>query len=685
MILGTPHPKMYKLTAPDCLSANDPCSQENECSSRRCPEGGNLEHARPYHSPKATVSSTRKKSRISLPASWTEDSQTGKVLFVSPGFEHLFKRPAKEMYSGLALIRAVHPMDLDDVKRFLSSKLPTDEVEYRIELPKQAVRWIRTVRAPVVDHAGTVIQFSYFSEDITERKKAEESVRVQQFALEASTAGIVITDSTGTILWANGAYERMTGYSATELMGRNPRILKSGQQDSSFYETMWAKILSGEIWQGELLNRRKDGTLYPEEMRIAPCQNFAGEITHFIALKEDLTSRKQVEEQHLRSQRMEMIGALASGIAHDLNNMLAPVMMAVSLLRETDSSREHAKLLQIMEDSARHGCELVKQVLTFARGISNQMMVLQPLHILKEFRHLVENTFPKSIDFRMEIPPACRTIRADPTQLNQVLMNLCVNARDAMPHGGRLLLGLREAKLDQSYCAMLPQARPGDYVVISVADTGTGIPPALRDRIFEPFFTTKEGKGSGLGLTTTQAIVKAHGGFIVVSSEPGAGAQFEVFLPSLSSEAKLQPVDALPTELQGQSELVLVVDDEEPIRNVCRQTLEHYGYRVLPAGHGAEAVAVFAQHANEISVVVTDMIMPIMDGSATMIALRNIRPDLKIICMSGLESACDEGRQGDSEMTTFLAKPFSAETLLKRIRDVLLSSRRQPKSPGVLR
>jgi PAS domain S-box-containing protein len=579
----------------------------------------------------------------------------------------------------------VHPLDLDRLKKFLSSKALSDVVEYRIYPSKQSVRWIRTTRAPVLDPAGEVVQFCFFSEDITDRRKAENLAHAQQFALEASTAGILITDSAGMILWANSACERMTGYSAGELRGNNPRILKSGKEDPCFYKAMWAEILSGEIWQGELIDRRKDGTLYPEEMRITPCQNSAGEITHFIALKQDLTFRKKAEEQHLRSQRMEMLGALASGIAHDLNNMLTPVMMAVSLLRETDPSQEHARLLQIMEDSARHGCELVKQVLTFARGISNEKMVLQPLHILKEFRLLVENTFPKSIDFRIQVPAACRTIRADPTQLSQVLMNLCVNARDAMPQGGRLLLGLHEAKLDRNYCSMLPQARPGDYIVLSVADTGSGIPPGLRERIFEPFFTTKEGKGSGLGLTTTQAIVKAHGGFIVVSGEPGAGSRFEVFLPVFSSEAHVRPADTLPPELQGGSELVLVVDDEEPIRNVCQQTLEHHGYRVLPARHGAEAVAIVAQRANEISVVITDMMMPVMDGSATIIALRDIQPDLRIICMSGLESACKESTGSGSEMTSFLAKPFSAEALLKGIRDVLAGSRRHPESAGRLR
>ncbi len=603
---------------------------------------------------------------------WNQDIKTGAIQFVSAALEQLWRRPVSELKAGLAaLVRWAHPQDGHALQSLLQGG-GAGTAEYRILWPDQTTRWIRTVRVPMHDESGNLVRLAYLSEDLTERKQAEESMRVQKFALEASANGIVITDIEGTILWANQAFSKMTGYSLAEAQGQCPDFLKSNQQEPAFYSAMWTRILAGETWHGELINRRKDATLYTEEMTITPCQNSTGQITHFIAIKQDITGRKQLEAQYLRSQRMETIGALASGIAHDLNNMLAPVLMCVSLLRGTTSGEEQEKLLQILENSACHGGELIKQVLAFARGVANQPMLLQPVRLIKEFKKLVDNTFPKSIQITADLPATSQTIQADPTQLHQVLMNLCVNARDAMPHGGVLSIALRDVVLDEHLCALVPEARPGEYVLISVTDTGAGIPPELREKIFEPFFTTKEtGKGTGLGLTTTQAIVRAHGGFIGISSEPEHGTQFKVYLPASPENAPTTHHPRSSPELRGNSELVLVIDDEESVRNVCMRTLQHFGYRGLLASNGVEAVPLFAQHADEVAVVITDMMMPVMDGPATIKALRSIRPDLKVICTSGMGADSALFTQADVSLNFFLPKPFTASALLQMLSDTL--------------
>jgi CheY-like chemotaxis protein len=367
---------------------------------------------------------------------------------------------------------------------------------------------------------------------------------------------------------------------------------------------------------------------------------------------------------------------LAGGIAHDLNNILAPILMAVQLLRMKYPEASNQQLLATLESSAKRGGDLVKQVLTFARGVQGERVALQPKHLILEVEKMARQTFPKVIEIVTEVPKDLWTVKADSTQLHQVLMNLCVNARDAMQGGGTLTLSTRNMLLDDSYASMNPEAKAGAYVVIEVSDTGTGIPADIIDKIFDPFFTTKElGEGTGLGLSTTLAIVKAYGGFVNVYSEPGKGTQFTVYLPAVIT-AETQRVGEPGEVPLGHGELILVVDDEAAVRDIARATLEAYNYRAITAADGAEAVASYAQRQNEIAVVLSDSSMPVMDGVALARALKSINPAVNIVSMSGLRK---NGKTVQVPLApgiikVFLPKPFTAEQLIRTLHEVLEKS-----------
>jgi nitrogen-specific signal transduction histidine kinase/ActR/RegA family two-component response regulator len=389
----------------------------------------------------------------------------------------------------------------------------------------------------------------------------------------------------------------------------------------------------------------------------------------------DQTERKRLEAQFLRAQRMEGIGTLAGGIAHDLNNVLAPILMSIELLKlDLRDKPQMLKTLETIEGSARRGADLVRQVLTFARGLDGQRVAVNVRHLLNDLQQIIRETFPRNIDIKVAGGPPSDLwpIAGDPTQLHQVLLNLAVNARDAMPRGGSLAFTAENITIDQQYAATSRDVTAGPYVVLKVADTGVGIPPEIRDRIFEPFFTTKEvGKGTGLGLSTAHAIVKSHGGFVTVYSETGRGTTFKVYLPAdpaLRSRPSAPEVVDLP---RGRGELVLVVDDESSIRDITQRTLEAFGYHVLTASDGAEAVAVFAQHRERIALVLTDMLMPVMDGPAVIMALTRMQPSVRIIAASGLNANDNLAKAVNAGVKDFLPKPYAADTLLRLFREVL--------------
>jgi nitrogen-specific signal transduction histidine kinase/CheY-like chemotaxis protein len=391
-----------------------------------------------------------------------------------------------------------------------------------------------------------------------------------------------------------------------------------------------------------------------------------------LAINTDVTAKRQLEAEFLRVQRMESIGTLAGGIAHDLNNVLAPIMMAVEALEDYVGDAEGRSILATLGDAARRGAELVRQVLTFARGVEGQRLPVNILEVLQGIEKIVGTTFPKNIRFDLAARGAQAMVLGDSTQLHQVFMNLLVNARDALPNGGRIAVRVEPVRVDCTLGGLNPEAGPGDYVMVEVADSGIGISAEARERIFDPFYTTKDpGKGTGLGLSTTLAIVRSHGGFIRVRSEPGQGAVFLVYLPAGVPAASDSPGTAPEPLARGQGELILVVDDEEAIRRISSRVLERHGYRVITAAHGAEAASIYARRKEEITLVLTDMAMPIMDGPALVLALRAINPDVRIIGSSGLRGQGEDDGRPVAGLEHFIPKPYTADGLLAIVRKAL--------------
>lgn len=384
--------------------------------------------------------------------------------------------------------------------------------------------------------------------------------------------------------------------------------------------------------------------------------------------------RRAAEEQLLRVQRLENIGMLAAGIAHDFNNVLAPAMIGVPLLRMRHASESDQKILASIESSTQRGAALVKQILGFAHGVTGEPQIVQPKHLLRELFGVMEQTFPKNVRLKDAVASNLWPIKANPTQLHQVVLNLCVNARDAMPNGGTLTLRAGNLHLDQLGAASIANARPGTYLLIEVSDTGTGIPPAIMEKIWDPFFTTKEaGRGTGLGLSTVRGIVRDHGGLIDLQTRPGSGTLFRVLLPALPDQAGSEQGASAAAIPRGSGELVLVVDDDANVREVACASLIQHGYRTLAANDGTEAVALFAPRHLEIRAVVSDLDMPGLDGTTLANIVRKLNPSVRVILSSASADAADPRRTAP-EGGAFLPKPYTAETLLGTLHRLLSSS-----------
>jgi nitrogen-specific signal transduction histidine kinase/CheY-like chemotaxis protein len=401
-------------------------------------------------------------------------------------------------------------------------------------------------------------------------------------------------------------------------------------------------------------------------------RNDAGLIARLGGGVQDISERRKLELQFLRAQRMESIGTLAGGIAHDLNNVLTPILMSVELLREPLSQVEREGVLTSIESSARRGADVVGQVLSFARGVEGRRLQVDADQLLADVTKLASETFPRNISIRTTVAPDLPPIAGDPTQLHQVLLNLAINARDAMPEGGNLGLRAERMVVDELAVAVAQELETGVYVLLTIEDSGFGIPAEHIDRVFDPFFTTKDlGKGTGLGLSTSLAIVRSHGGALRVYSEIGRGTTFRLYLPAAGVDHAIErytPAVDLP---RGAGQLVLVVDDEASVREITRKTLETFGYRVLVAADGAEAVALYATRSNDVDLVLTDMMMPVMDGVTMIYVLRRMNPQLRIIAASGLAANGSVARAGDAGVRHFLPKPYTALTLLSLIHKVL--------------
>jgi two-component system cell cycle sensor histidine kinase/response regulator CckA len=522
--------------------------------------------------------------------------------------------------------------------------------------------------------------------DITERKRATRELQLLHAALQATPEGVIVTDAKGCIEWANAAFTRMTGYTLAEVQGGTPRLLRSGQHDHNFYRDLWTTIVRGEPWSGELQNRRKDGTLYFEHMTIAPVRNNAGEITNFVAVKEDITNERRLEQQAARSQRLESVGMLASGIAHDLNNVLTPITLAVELLRTEDLPASARARLDLVGQAAQRGAGIVKQVLTFARGVEGERTIVQPRYLLKEIAQLAEETFPRSIEIHVESGREVPTIRGDITQLHQMLLNLAVNARDAMPRGGRLSFGVHAVAVDAERARALTPFLPGNYVELTVSDTGTGMTDEVLEHLFEPFFTTKpRGKGTGLGLSTVYGIARSHGGKVEVDTALGRGTTFRILLPEAVEKAEPRTDVEAARALEGGGRRVLVVDDEEPIRILLTQMLRRHGFDPVPAADGVEALRLFQLRPTAYHAAIVDLMMPRLHGTEVIRELRATVPTLRIVYSSGFAGGDDMTEAmteiAADEANVFLPKPFVEDELLAALREaeIAVTTPRQKK------
>jgi PAS domain S-box-containing protein len=504
-----------------------------------------------------------------------------------------------------------------------------------------------------------------------ERQHAETQVREQAALLDIAHEAIQVRELDGRIIYWNKGAEHMYGWTAAEVLGRS--AVEMFYTDAARFRAALTALVARGTWQGEVITRTKDGRDITVEVRWTLVRDANGGPKSVLAIDTDITEKKRLESQFLRAQRMESIGTLAGGIAHDLNNVLAPILMSVELLGELARDDNDRALLATLHGNAQRGADLVKQVLSFARGVEGERILVNPLHLMRDLLKVMGDTLPKSIGVRFSPAPDLWTVTGDPTQMHQVFLNLFINARDAMPDGGQLTVKMANVLLDATDVRGVRDGRPGAFVMLTVQDTGAGIPLEIRDKIFEPFFTTKEiGKGTGLGLSTALAIVKSHRGFIQIDSEPGTGTAFNVYLPAQTTEAATKHVAPPPVPLpHGHGELVLVVDDEEGIRAIAKRTLERYGYGVMLACQGAEAVSLYTQHRADIAVVLTDMMMPIMDGPALIIALKAINPHVRIIGTSGLTSRSGVDKALGEAVEHFLPKPYTAHTLLNLLRKVL--------------
>lgn len=525
-----------------------------------------------------------------------------------------------------------------------------------------------TTKAPYFDGEGNVIGIIGISRDISQRKIAENKIREQATLLDKSRDAIFVRDLRNRVVYWNQSAERLYGWTSEEAVGRSLGELL--YPNESVLDAATASTLERGEWVGQIQPRTKGGKIKTVEGHWSLVLDNQGRPESILSIETDITERRFMELQFLRAQRLESIGTLAGGIAHDLNNVLAPIMMSIDLLRGYVDNQRGKEILDMVASSAKRGAEMVSQVLTFAKGAETTASDVSAMDVIRDVVRIVDETFPKNIRASSEIVPDLWAFHGDETQIHQVLLNLCLNARDAMPSGGRLVVGATNVVIDEHYAGMNLEASEGPYLMIQIEDTGQGMSSEVIEKLFDPFFTTKEpGQGTGLGLSTSLAIVKGHGGFIRVYSEPGAGSVFRIYLPAVVGvEADVpKPKHECPVA-DGGGEVVLVVDDEESIRKICKETLEKHGYRVLLAENGRVALSVYREHAGEVSMVLTDMMMPEWDGLRTMRELRLLDPEIRIICASGIGA---NGTVAAEEDAHFLAKPFTAVTLLAAIRNCL--------------
>ena len=629
----------------------------------------------------AAMHESEERLKLALVAShmgvWEWDVQTNAVFWSPECFNIVGVAPQPGPWSLEDFLKLVHPEDRASVQQAAEQALAKHtpfHAEFRLIRPDGGLRWLVDDARATYDAQGKPLRLVGTVQDITARKLAEEEVRKLSRAMEQSPVLIIITDTAGRIEYVNPRFTDVTGYSLEEVRGQSPRLLKSGNTAPAEYRKLWQTILAGKEWRGEFHNRRKNGEFFWESACISPILDAAGRITHFVAVKEDITERKRLEAQFRQAQKMEAIGQLAGGVAHDFNNILAATMMQLSLLQQTaELDAETRASLQELEAETKRAANLTRQLLMFSRRSVLQVKALDVNEVVEHLLKMLRRLIGEQITLEWQSSSQLPAVSADAGMLEQVIMNLVVNARDAMPNGGRVTLSTSHVTLDAEAAQATPEARPGSFVCLAVADSGCGMDEATLRRIFEPFFTTKEaGKGTGLGLATVYGIASQHQGWVAVESAVGRGSTFRVFLPALARELADSTAKPEVQPLPGGRETILLVEDEASVRKTVGNFLRLRGYRVFEATNGMEALGLWTAHGSKIDLLFTDMVMP---GGVTGLRLaqklRNEKPDLKVLISSGYSADLVQQSDLAGQGIHFVAKPSPANDLAAAIRRCL--------------
>ena len=600
---------------------------------------------------------------------------TGRITYVGPSVKEILgHEPAELLGEGWWNLTHSEPETRgrrrERVAGIARGEVPVPKAPYE-QLMRQRdgnSRWILWH-----DTVGSDGQVIGVGQDITELKRAEEQLHKVMRAVEQSPISVAITDTQGRIQYVNPKLIEITGFSVEEVVGNTTQILESGDMPREEYRALWETIRSGREWTGELHSKRKNGELFWEHATIAPIKNAQGEITHFVAIKEDITLRKNLEQQLRQAQKMEAVGRLAGGIAHDFNNLLTAINgyseLILNSLEDADPLRKDIGEIKKAGDRA---ASLTRQLLAFSHKQVLRPRVLDLNAVLADIDELIRRLTREDIELVTSLQPDLGCVKADPGQIEQVILNLAINARDAMPHGGKLVIRTANVRADKIDTHEHPGMRPGPYVLLAMSDTGCGMDAETLAQIFDPFFTTKDvGKGTGLGLSTAYGIIKQSGGYIYAASEPGRGATFEVYLPEVDRAVEADAAGAQEAPKTDGQETILLVEDDDAVRSLSAKILRRCGYTVLEAASGKSALSIVKRHHGTIQLLITDIVMPRMGGNELVQQLVPLRPEMKVIYLSGYTDDAVVLRRLQETSAAFLLKPFSPSALARKVVEVL--------------
>lgn len=597
----------------------------------------------------------------------------GRRVYNNPAYQEILD--GSTPLRGTDSFESIHPDDRVRIRLIFEETIRTgtgQRAEYRLLLKDGQVRFIESQGSVIRDTQGKVTNVLVVGRDVTERKRADDRIREQADLLDKARDAICETDLSECITYWNSSAARLYGWPSEEVLGRDARPILFRDDFSRYLEAIKCVHAEGG-WQGELRQRTSTGATIVVESRWTLVHDSLGRPKSILFINTDITERKKLELQLLQTQRMESIGTLAGGIAHDLNNSLVPVLMATNVLQMEVVDPAQRQLLERIESSAQHCSALTRQLLAFARGAEGKQSEIDIQGLISEVNAFLRQILPPAITIASDFQRGPWMVRGNSTQLKQVLVNLCVNARDAMPAGGRIAINVDTLVIEETRGRRSPEAKLGPHVVIAVSDTGNGIPPDVLSKIFDPFFTTKEpGKGTGLGLSTVRGIVKGHGGFVTVSSDLGRGTTFKIYLPAIPvNDPKAEPPKPAAARPAGKGEQLLVIDDDDLVRHMLQELLQNFGYRVTVANRGDTGFETFRQRQEQFDLVVTDLRMPGMSGQAVIQSIFQVKPSARIIAISG---HAEEGHLPDAPaggQLIFCPKPLSALPFLTTIREML--------------